>query len=51
MMRESNCEANLAIFLWFILHGNDLDGAKQRHKPGVIVPGALVFRVCEVGML
>ena len=50
LVGKANCEAHLAIFFCLVLHGDYLDRTKQRHKPGMIIPGALIFRVSEVGV-
>lgn len=34
-----------------VAKGNDLNRTEKGHKPPMIVPRALVFRICEVSVL
>ena len=50
LVGEPYGEAHLTILLWFILHGYNLDRTDERHKPSVIVPGALILGIGEISM-
>ena len=49
-MGESYGEAHFAILLRFVLYSYNLDRTDERHKPSVIVPGALVLGIREICM-
>ena len=49
-MGEPENEARLAVAVRQVSKSHHLDGREEGHKPGVIIPGALVLRIREVSV-
>ena len=49
-MGKPNDKGHFAVFLRQISNCNYLNGTEERHKPRMVVPGALVFRISEIGV-
>ena len=49
-MREPENDACFAIVVRQVSKSDHLDGTEEGHKPCVVIPGALILRIREVGM-
>ena len=50
LMRETKSETHFCISFRKISERDDLDRTEERHKPRMIIPGALVSRISEIGV-